>query len=248
MSPTTPQTGDTGAAARFDDDVALVVSASDQLATTLRALDGDDLAAPSLCPGWTRSHVLAHVARNADALANLLTWAATGVEIPAYASPEDREAGIQAGAGLSIADHEADLEASGERFLARCAELPPDRLDVEVAFPSGRVVKAGEVPWLRVREVVLHHVDLDAGFGLDHVHDDVVARLLDDSVALLEARGGTELAALEVDGVGRLERDGAPGVRVSGAARPVLAWLTGRSDGSGLAVEGGLLPTLPPWP
>jgi DNA-binding CsgD family transcriptional regulator len=31
---------------------------------------------PSLLPGWTRGHVLTHVARNADALTNLLSWAA----------------------------------------------------------------------------------------------------------------------------------------------------------------------------
>ena len=48
---------------------------------------GDDaFAAPSGLPGWTRAHVLTHVARNADAMINLLTWARTGVPTPAYAS------------------------------------------------------------------------------------------------------------------------------------------------------------------
>ena len=41
---------------------------------------GDDaFAAPSALPGWSRAHVLTHVARNADAMINLLTWARTGV-------------------------------------------------------------------------------------------------------------------------------------------------------------------------
>src|SRR5678816_1103084 len=31
-----------------------------------------NLAEPSLLPGWTRAHVMAHVARNADSLINLL--------------------------------------------------------------------------------------------------------------------------------------------------------------------------------
>jgi maleylpyruvate isomerase len=35
-------------------------------------------AAPSALPGWSRAHVLTHVARNADAMINLLTWARTG--------------------------------------------------------------------------------------------------------------------------------------------------------------------------
>ena len=49
-----------------------------------------------LLPGWTVGHVLTHVARNADAYTNLLTWARTGVETPAYASPEAREALLRA--------------------------------------------------------------------------------------------------------------------------------------------------------
>ena len=37
---------------------------------------GDEaFAKPSSLPNWTRAHVLTHVARNADALINLLTWA-----------------------------------------------------------------------------------------------------------------------------------------------------------------------------
>ena len=35
----------------------------------LTELSDDDVRAPSLLPGWTRGHVITHVARNADALA-----------------------------------------------------------------------------------------------------------------------------------------------------------------------------------
>ncbi len=43
--------------------------------------------------------MLTHVARNADAMINLLTWARTGVPTPAYASDQQRDADIEAGAG-----------------------------------------------------------------------------------------------------------------------------------------------------
>ena len=62
---------------------------------TVAGLSDTDLAAPSGLPGWTRAHVAGHVARNADALGNLVTWARTGVETPAYASPEQRAADIE---------------------------------------------------------------------------------------------------------------------------------------------------------
>lgn len=55
---------------------------------------------PSALPGWTRGHLLAHVAPNADALGNLVHWAATGEPTPMYSSPADRAAGIEAGRRL----------------------------------------------------------------------------------------------------------------------------------------------------
>src|SRR4029453_13661966 len=56
------------------------------------ALDDAALSGRSLLPGWTRGHVLTHLARNADGAVNLLTWARTGVETPHYASREGCEA------------------------------------------------------------------------------------------------------------------------------------------------------------
>lgn len=53
---------------------------------------------PSYLPGWSRAHVVAHVARNADALVNLLIWARTGIETPMYASGDQRAREIEEGA------------------------------------------------------------------------------------------------------------------------------------------------------
>jgi maleylpyruvate isomerase len=44
-------------------------------AAALDRLTEPDLDRPSLLPGWPRRTVIAHLARNADALVNLLTWA-----------------------------------------------------------------------------------------------------------------------------------------------------------------------------
>ncbi|MGW3917401.1 maleylpyruvate isomerase N-terminal domain-containing protein, partial [Streptomyces sp. NPDC005070] len=43
-------------------------------------LDEAGFSADSVLPGWTRKHLAAHVAANADALCNLAHWAATGEE------------------------------------------------------------------------------------------------------------------------------------------------------------------------
>ena len=54
--------------------------ATQRLLSTARVLAEPDLRAPSLLPGWSRAHVLAHVARNADAMRNLLIGARSGTD------------------------------------------------------------------------------------------------------------------------------------------------------------------------
>jgi maleylpyruvate isomerase len=58
---------------------------TDLLVGTARALD--DAAAPSVCVGWTRGHVLTHVARNADGMAALVRAAVDGSGEAMYVSP-----------------------------------------------------------------------------------------------------------------------------------------------------------------
>ena len=90
----------------------------------MSGLTAADVAAPSLLPGWSRAHVLTHLARNADGFVNLLTSARTGEAIPMYASPEARAADIDAGAGRGPADLLDDLRRSGQRFDAAVAAMP----------------------------------------------------------------------------------------------------------------------------
>ena len=70
---------------------------------------------PSLLPGWDRRHVVAHVARNADALVNLMTWARTGEETPMYPSVEARDAGIAEAAALDPPALRTELKGGTNR-------------------------------------------------------------------------------------------------------------------------------------
>src|SRR5262245_1123799 len=73
---------------------ARIGEATGRLVTTAAALTDAQTREPSLLPGWTRGHVLTHIARNADGLANLLGWARTGRETPMYASADSRRADL----------------------------------------------------------------------------------------------------------------------------------------------------------
>src|SRR5437870_12625963 len=85
-----------------------LAAATDRVLATATALSDAQAREPSLLPGWTRGHVLTHIARNSGGMVNLLRWARTGTEAPMYASAESRGADIEAGAGRAAADLAAE--------------------------------------------------------------------------------------------------------------------------------------------
>src|ERR1700757_5091784 len=100
--------------------------ATQRLLDDVRTLTEADLRVPSLLPGWTRAHVIAHVARGADAMRNLLAGARSGEDRPAYASAQVREGDIERGAAMSAADFMADLEYSAMALRAVVRQLPDE--------------------------------------------------------------------------------------------------------------------------
>jgi maleylpyruvate isomerase len=232
-------------------DAAEAAAATEQLIDSAAKLSAEDLAGPSLLPGWTRGHVLAHVARNADALVNLLEWARTGEETPMYPDAATRDRDIEAGAPRPLDEQLADLRDSAARFASAAAELPPAAWAGQVAMRSGRVVAAAEIPWLRLVEVRLHHVDLDAGHTVDDLPAGFADRELAAAVDVLAGREGVAAVRLRDTGSGAAWDLGAaaePELTVAGPARALLGWVSGRTDGAGLDAtpEGRSLPVLPP--
>jgi maleylpyruvate isomerase len=218
--------------------------ANERLFTSVAKLPDDlAVAAPSLLPHWTRGHVLTHLARQADAMVNLFTWVHTGVETPAYASPQARAEGIAAGAGRPLAEQVADLRASSDRLMATCRETTAEEWTRHLDLPDGTQV-AARLPWRRLREVEVHHVDLLTDYEPGDWPEAFAHRLLHEVAAGLT---GVDLT-LEVAGIGHPVLIGSGGTLVAGSAATLAAWLTGRSDGYDLTVPGGgALPTLPAW-
>ncbi|NEC66687.1 maleylpyruvate isomerase family mycothiol-dependent enzyme [Streptomyces sp. SID9727] len=126
-------------------------------------LDESGFQAPSTLPDWTRGHLVAHVAANADALCNLVHWAATGEETPMYASAEERAAGIAEGATLTGDELRSWLASSAHKLAAGLDGLTDEQWRNEVVTAQGRTVPAAELPWMRAREVCVHATDLGTG-------------------------------------------------------------------------------------
>ena len=138
--------------------------ATQRLLGSARVIADPDLRQPSLLPGWTRAHVLAHLARGADAMRALLIGARTGEDRPAYASVEARAAGIERGAAQGAKDLVADVADSAMALRTIARQLPDDawprcvRILGSVPFPAAQLLTR------RLVEVELHHCDLAAGY------------------------------------------------------------------------------------
>ena len=228
----------------------LVHEATERLALIVAGLDGLAAHQPSRLPGWSRAHVMTHLARNADALVNLLTWARTGVEHPMYASRADRDADIEEGADrLAQVLHE-DLLAASARFMVAATELPTQAWAATVAGRGRGPIPAANVPGMRLAEVWVHLVDLDAGFTFTDIPDDHLEALVDEVVSSNADRPGWPTVQLTVelpDGRERMWRLGGrdgQAHEVAGTAVDAVAWLTGRGDGAALR---GSVPELPAW-
>ena len=139
--------------------------ATQRLLGTARILTEPDLRAPSLLPGWTRAHVLAHLARGADAMRNLLAGARSGQDRPAYVSAEARQADIEQGASLRASELMADLAASAMALRTIARQLPDEGWQVPVRILDSAPFPAGQLLTRRLVEVELHHCDLGAGYG-----------------------------------------------------------------------------------
>ncbi|MDN0194936.1 maleylpyruvate isomerase family mycothiol-dependent enzyme [Streptomyces sp. S.PNR 29] len=221
-------------------DLASVRDATDRLLTAVGELDNASVTEPSRLPGWTRGHILAHLARNADALVNVLEGR------PMYASGEARDADIERDAPRPLDVQITDVRESADRFQ-RAGAAPQD-WSRTVELRNGVVDSASRVPFRRWIEVELHHVDLGIGYELE----DLPAEFVEREIGFLTDRftGHHDVPPTRLTNGTRAwatgREAGEPGITVTGSLADLLGWLAGRRDGSGLAVEGGSLPALPP--
>ena len=139
--------------------------ATQRLLGTAREIADSELRQPSLLPGWTRAHVLAHVAREADIMRYLLVGARSGEDRPAYASEQEWAAAVEYAAGLGTKELAADVAASAMAFRTISRRLPDDAWRFPVRLRDSGPFPAAHLLTRRLAEVELHHCDLGAGYG-----------------------------------------------------------------------------------
>ncbi|WP_042439944.1 maleylpyruvate isomerase family mycothiol-dependent enzyme [Streptacidiphilus albus] len=217
-----------------------------RLTATLDKLNDTAAREPSALPGWSRGHVLTHLASSADVYRWLLTLARTGVEPGPRADGPALERALRDGAGRDAAELVADVLDGMGRMLDEAESMAAERWPTMVTALAGWRHPAWFVLHRARRELETHHVDLSLGYTAADWPEDYVGWALDATVATLRARDFpvSRIEATDLDRIWTLAPTG-PGV--SGAGHALLAWLAGR-DTSGPLQAGHPLPTPPNWP
>ena len=216
----------------------------------LNGLSNVDLDGDSLLPGWSRRHVIAHVAYNARGIVRLVTWARTDVETPMYASNAARDSDIAVGAELDREALRTLFDVATIQLDAAWRRLTPETWSHPVRTPSGREIPVSETVWMRNQELWVHTIDLATGAAFDDVPVEVLERLLTEITAAWSTRGDGGDLVLSVTGSHPEHRFGdlrsADPVVVSGSLAALVQWATGRG-GSGVSSSTGSPADPPRW-
>lgn len=221
----------------------LLAHATQRMLGDTIGLSDEQWRAPSALPGWTRGHVATHVARNADAIGQLATWAASGRRQEMYASPGARDAEIERGADRPGLELQVDLDTSAGLLTEAFAALDQsDQWTEQVEGRAGQPLPARLLPLMRLAEIVLHHVDLDCGFGVEDVEPDTALWLLQLAAHRVSAQPDYPALTLQPTGADPVDLGPATGDRttVSGAAAALLGLVTQRGDATTLTGAEGL--------
>ncbi|HEY3527798.1 MAG TPA: maleylpyruvate isomerase family mycothiol-dependent enzyme [Nocardioides sp.] len=235
----------------------LLGDASARLIRTVDGFHGDDWAAPSLLPRWSRAHVVAHLALNAEGIARGLRGVVAddsdGDALEPrtmYDSDEKRDSDIEDLAAAEPSEIRDRLLAGTTLLQEAIEAIPGNRWETTVErTPGGRAIRAGAFPEMRLREMEIHHVDLGAGYSTSDWDLGFAEQLLDAMDKRVRAGRAFEVRPLDsqrtwVFGPGESEY---PVPVVTGPAADLGWWLTGRPAPTTLSCSQGELPTIEGW-
>ncbi len=219
---------------------------SNALTRTVDSLGRDDYAALSLLPGWSRAHVVAHVALAGLALAGVVDGVVHGREVAMYESDEQRDADIEELAA-------AEPSVLRERYLESVSAFAEAVQKMEEEHWEGQILRLpGGPAWplvtlvpTRRREVEVHHADLGAGYAPADWPEDFVVELLDVVTVDHAASGPFVVRATDLGREWTVGEGSGP--TVTGTGADLGWWLTGRGAGEGLSTDADGLPQLGPW-
>lgn len=226
-----------------------LTAAADTVSTKLVGLIDADVLEPTELPGWSRGHVLAHIAHVSNAVARQVEYALRGELIEFYdGGPGGRTQAIEMNAGHTADEHREYISTAFTRALTVLGNLHEDQWTLPVSYRSGDVRGVALAYW---RELVIHLADLQLGRGPETWSKEFCLYMIEFLTARVPENLQLKLLPLALPPMtlGTGERT----VSVSGMLTDIAAWLSGRTPTMGslraeAAADSVELPTLLPWP
>lgn len=205
-------------------DLARVHGAHERLLAATQSLSDEDVRRPSLLPGWTVGHVLAHLARNAESHVRRAEAACRGVIVDQYEGGyEGRNAAIESGAERAAGELIDDVRDTALAAEQAWEGVPASAWAARSRDANGNARPLFELPSRRWQEVEVHLVDLAIGISHRDWPDEFVLEWLPRTRERMWAVLPREAEAADFDDPAE-----------------ELAWLYGR-------LERADLPAPPPW-
>jgi maleylpyruvate isomerase len=249
-------------------DLEALRGATRRFLLSVERLSDDDVHGRSRLPDWNRAEVVTHVARNADGIRGMVEGATRNEVVAMYPGGlEQRADGIAAGRNERASVLLADVRRASDNLAESFGKLPDDAWDRVGMASVQRTMR--ELPWVRWREVEMHHLDLDVGYDASDWPVPFVSSALREIFSTFPQRRSPQRprdhrafrvgvtdherwwrVALDGDDVTVQEDDDR---EVDGEARgwgcDVVAWLYGRDPrGGGIVASGDLdVLRLPRW-
>ncbi len=224
-------------------------AAADNVSAKIQGLNDADVVVPTELSGWTRGHVLAHIAHVSNAVARQVEYALRGERIEFYDGGQGgRTQAIEMQAGHCAAEHRDYLSAAFTRAFLVLDNLDESQWTLPVSYRDGDVRGVALAYW---RELVIHLTDLQLGRGPETWSKEFCLYLVEFLSARVPAELRLKLLPL---GLAPLTIGaGSQAVSVSGMLTDIVAWLAGRTPTLGTlraeaAADSVELPRLLPWP
>ena len=212
---------------------------ADQLLALVADLDDASARGDSNLPGWSRGHVITHIANFSEAMTRQVDEALEGRVIEMYDGGRPaRDAAIESGADRSGADLRAHLTQAVTTLLASWDKVSPTDWPLPILHRNSNLSAGLQATW---RELTIHTSDLNLGvtpaswssaFCL-HLLDFLRPRTPDGIHLILQADDTTWETGTGQD------------VTLTGALTNLTAWYAGRPTPGPVT---GPAPDLLPWP
>ena len=202
--------------------VAGCAESHQRLLQSLDSMTDDQCREPSALPGWTRGHVLSHLARNAESHVHVLQCAARGEVGEQYVGgAKARKEGIE-----SHAHDSAELLVNAVRrsiyaLEGQWAATNSEGWQGHGVNSAGASIAMSDIVFLRWREVEVHHADLALDFTFANWNSTYVRYELDRQVMMWRASKPMGLTPV-------------PKIALQLPPNERLAWFLGRTEVEGL--------------